>query len=387
MADGTKYSKKGGWQPKLAAGLWCVGGTGTDNWRLGRTSEEVVPVVDRMHILKSAGMEGYSGHIGADYEFDLDNSRAPNYVESVFNQGERLGLVCVDVVGSEFKTERVRDGSFTSEDPEVRDYAINNATRAARLARMKGINVVRLWFGSDGKNGPFHRSNYDSIQRIEDGLLAVYDAQPEIQLSIEGKPGEPMGFQVIGGTGNAIAMCVRLNEMVGKEKDVTGRFIDPAFVIGPELNHMVMNGEDPEEGVAQAIAYGVMGDIHACDGLFRVARDFDDQVGKYNPAMIFETLARMHEGYEKGIYDSEWIILDQNTSKLPQGRQQIQHLMLSGDFIYAALDKAKSKTWMGRIEELQKDGDYASLDRLVMGLTGRVLVDAANRHPVGGHKV
>jgi hypothetical protein len=373
-----------GWQPKKAAGLWCVGGIGSDNWRLGRNqSETVVEVPGRMQILKDAGLDGYSGHVGADYEFNLDDKDAVNDYGKVKEAGDKLGLVCVDIVGSEFKTEKVRYGSFTSEDSDVRKYALDNMKRAGDLARQWGVKKVRMWFGSDGKRGPFHKSTYDNIARIEEGMLGFNESYPELEVQIEGKSGEPMDFQVIGGTANGISLCQSLNMQTGVKYDAkSGRFVKPWAKIGPEINHIIMNGEDPEENVAQAIKYGIMGDLHACDGLFRVARDFDQPVGKWNPVLCFELFHAMNKGYKDGLYDSEWIILDQNASMVPQGREQVDHLLLSADFINASLATANDEEFMRKVQQLKLDKRYTALDRLVMGQVGGVMVNAADSHPV-----
>lgn len=368
------------WKPKIATGLWCVGGIGSDNWRQGR-DEVAKDVPYRMQTIADAGLQGYSGHVGSAYEFDTKNVEATNYFKTVKKAGDDLGLVCVDIVGSEFKTPRVREGSFTSEDPKVRQYALDNACVAGDLAKEWGVNVIRFWFGSDGKNGPFHHRDYDSIQRLKDGLLEFHGKYPDLTKSIEGKPGEPMNFQIIGSTGDGIAISQYLNGAVGAKQD-KGRYVNPPFVIGPEFNHMVMNGEDMAHDLSIAVMLGVMGDLHACDGAFRVARDFDQQVGKWNPTLCAEALYALADGYRSGQYSSEWIILDQNTSNVPQGPQQVDQLRQSVDFIDASMALSRSINFKTQLEKARQTDDYTAIDRLVMGAVGNVMSNASKAHPV-----
>jgi len=363
------------WNPKIATGLWCVGGQGATSWQMPLYHSAIV-VPKRMGIIKKAGLDGYSGHVGGDYEFDLSHKRATNHFGKVKEAGDKAGLICVDIVGSRFKAPDDRYGTFTSGDPKVRQVALDNMYKAGDLAQKWDVKTIRVWFGSDGKKGPFHTNSYETLPRIRDGLLAFHDRYNDLRVAIEGKPGEPTDLQAINGTGNGIALCMALNYQSGVPfKD--GRFQNAWARIGPETNHQIMNGEDMEEGVAQAIDLGVMGDLHACDGLFRVARDFDEQFGKYNPTMLVELLDRMQQGYEQGKYDSNWIILDQNANLAPRGRQQIGHLALSKHFIRAALDVTSQDGFRLEVNRLREKHRFSDLDAFVMGEVGSVMQKSA----------
>jgi hypothetical protein len=332
-----------------------------------------------MAIISAAGLDGYSGHIGAEYEFNLKDPKATNYVETVIQAGRDAGLVCVDIVGSRFKAKRDRYGTFTSDRSEDRQLALDNMCWAGDLATKMGVKKIRVWFGSDGKMGPEHKNTLETIPRIEEGLLKFHEKYPGMIVQVEGKPGEPEIFQVIGGTGNGIALCLSLNHQTGVEYE-NGRFIDAWARIGPEGNHMVMNGEDMEEGVGQAMCYGVMGDFHDGDGVFRLARDCDQQTGKWNPAMNVERLGRLQEGYKQGLYDSDCIILDQNASLAPRGRQQIGQLTLSRNFIRAALDVTADPKYNDTVKQLRTERRFSDLDAFVMGEVGTVMKKAGEEY-------
>lgn len=366
------------WTPKIGAGLWCVGGKGNDSWRQGR-DEEVKAVKDRFDIIRESGCEGYSGHVGKDYEFDVDDRLSPISIDRVF---EAAGdLVCVDIVGSRFKEPVFREGTFTNRNEVVRDMAKRYLFQAGEAAQQKEVYKVRIWLGSDGKDGHMHQYTPEVMAQLAAPLLEFHDRFPDVKIIIEAKSGEPKGSQVIGTTAQSTSLCQYLNEMVGCEKNEQGRYVNPTYMIGPEINHGLMLNEDIEQVYGEAAFYGVLGEVHAGDGKPGIARDFDDPMGKWTPKTCFETMMTLDRAYSDGIYNADWIILDQNASKVPL-EDQPEQLRQSVDFIKASLEVGRTPGYRETVEYLKDRGQFSTLDRFVQKMVGETMVKASDMHPV-----
>src|ERR1700732_1507962 len=136
-----------------------------------------------------------------------------------------------------------RDGAFTSNDPEVRAYALQKTMRAMDLGAELGAKIFVLWGGREGVETDACRRADDAIKHLREAVnyLCEYnlDRKYGFKLALESKPNEPRGDIYMATTGHYLGFIATLDhpEMVG---------------VNPEVAHEQMAGLNFLHGVAQA---------------------------------------------------------------------------------------------------------------------------------------
>jgi len=358
------------WKVIHGTGLWCVGGNGKNPWWDGR-DDEIVPVIERFEILKKAGFQAWSGHIG--YELEVDDKDSLKYVDKVFSKSNEMGLICTDIVGSAFRESWTENGTFTSLDKSIREKAKQRLFKAGEIAVRFNVPEVRIWLGNDGSDGYGNQSSFKTLFQIYEPLLEFHKKFPLLKLVIEAKPGEPKPSQVLSSTSQGTALCYFLNTITKSEMNEKGHFENAWALIGPESNHGLMIGENLEQEYALACLLGVMGVWHAGDGQFRIARDFDDPVGKWNPQIAFETIDTLATAYEQGLYNSNIIVHDINSNKVPL-RYQHYFLNTSKNFVTAALEiRSKYPHFKTTRDEMIFSGNKVEADSIVQDIVAKTM--------------
>ena len=161
-----------------------------------------------------------------------------------------------------------RDGAFTSNDAEVRAYAVQKTMRAMDLGAEFGAKVYVFWGGREGAETDAAKDPVEADARFRDAMnfLCCYsmDQGYDYRFALEAKPNEPRGHMYYPTTGHYLAFIETLDhaEMVG---------------VNPEFAHEQMAGLNFTHGVAQALA---------ADKLFHI--DLNDQeIGRYDQDFRF----------------------------------------------------------------------------------------------------
>jgi xylose isomerase len=161
-----------------------------------------------------------------------------------------------------------KDGAFTSNDPEVRGYAVQKTMRAMDLGAELGAKIFVLWGGREGTETDSCRRPDDAVKRLREGIdyLCEYniDKKYGFKFALEAKPNEPRGDIYMPTTGAYLGFIPTLAhpEMVG---------------VNPEVAHEHMAGLNALHSVAQA---------WECGKLFHI--DLNDQnPGRYDQDFRF----------------------------------------------------------------------------------------------------
>ncbi|MFZ0815062.1 MAG: TIM barrel protein [Candidatus Sulfotelmatobacter sp.] len=161
-----------------------------------------------------------------------------------------------------------RDGAFTSNDPEVRAYAVQKTMRAMDIGAELGANIFVLWGGREGTETDACRRADEAIKRLREAVnyLCEYNIERKYgyKFALEAKPNEPRGDIYMPTTGNYLGFIPTLDhpEMVG---------------VNPEFAHEQMAGLNFMHAVAQAWEAGK---------LFHI--DLNDQSpGRYDQDLRF----------------------------------------------------------------------------------------------------
>jgi len=164
---------------------------------------------------------------------------------------------------------RLRYGSLTNPDKEVREASVRHNLDCVRIMRILGAKTLSLWL-PDGTNSPGQMSFYDQAERLDDAIRAIARAlRPGEKLLIEYKIFEPgMYSTAIPDYSRALALC----EIAGKN---SGVLVD--------LGHHA-----PTTNIEQIVAFllraGRLGGFHFNDKKYA---DDDLASGSIDPAQLF----------------------------------------------------------------------------------------------------
>jgi xylose isomerase len=136
-----------------------------------------------------------------------------------------------------------RDGAFTSNDPEVRAYAVQKTLHAMDLGAELGAKIFVLWGGREGTETDACRRADDAVKRLREAVnyLCEYSNARGYgyKFALEAKPNEPRADIYMSTTGHYLGFIPTLDhpEMVG---------------VNPEVAHETISGLNFVHGVAQA---------------------------------------------------------------------------------------------------------------------------------------
>jgi xylose isomerase len=161
-----------------------------------------------------------------------------------------------------------KDGAFTSNDAEVRAYALHKTMRAMDLGAEYGAKVYVLWGGREGVETDAGKDPVLAVHRFRAALdfLCAYAIEKGYgyRFALEAKPNEPRGHMYFPTTGSYLGLIPTLAhpEMVG---------------VNPEVAHEHMAGLNFSHAVAGALAAGK---------LFHIDLN-DQQFGRYDQDLRF----------------------------------------------------------------------------------------------------
>jgi xylose isomerase len=238
-------SRNDAYQPKpehkFTFGLWTVGNRGRDPF--GDFVREVISPVDIAAMLGEVGAWGVNLHDNDLVPIDATCAERDATVRDFKKACEQYGLVVPMATVSLFFHPVFRDGAFTSNDPEVRAYALQKTMRAMDLGAELGAKIFVLWGGREGVETDACRRADEAIKHLREAVnyLCEYniDRKYGFQIALESKPNEPRGDIYMATTGHYLGFIPTLDhpEMVG---------------VNPEVAHEQMAGLNFLHGVAQA---------------------------------------------------------------------------------------------------------------------------------------
>ena len=251
---------------KFTFGLWTVGNRGRDPF--GEAVRPKIEVVDMLKGLADIGVYGVSFHDDDLMTFGAPESQRRAELDLFKKTLDETGLVCAMATTNLFYHPIFKDGAFTSNDPQIRRFAIQKTMRNIDVAAELGAPTYVFWGGREGVESAASKDTRDALSRYAEALdfLAGYvkDKDYDLRFAIEPKPNEPRGDIYLPTVGHALAFISTLDhhEMIG---------------VNPEVAHETMSGLSFYQGVAQAIWQ---------DKLFHI--DLNDQrIGRFDQDFRF----------------------------------------------------------------------------------------------------
>ncbi|MDP9847542.1 xylose isomerase [Streptosporangium lutulentum] len=250
-------------EDRFTFGLWTVGWQARDPF--GDASRAPLDPVESVHRLAELGAYGVTFHDDDLLAVEPDRDKAiASFKKALAETGMKVPMATTNL----FTHPIFKDGAFTSNDREVRRYALRKVIRNVDLAAELGATTYVCWGGREGSESGAAKDIRAALSRYKEGmdLLTSYVIEQgyDIRFAIEPKPNEPRGDILLPSIGHALAF---INEL--EHSDRVG--------LNPEVGHEEMAGLNFAHGIAQALWHGK---------LFHI--DLNGQHGpKYDQDLIF----------------------------------------------------------------------------------------------------
>ena len=226
-------------------GLWTVGNTGRDPF-----GDSVRPVLSPNYIVEKLGEIGAYGVNLHDNDLIPRDASAGDrdrivreFKAALAQSGVTVPMATTNLFGDPV----FRDGAFTSNDRQVRTYALQKTMQSIDLGVELGASTYVFWGGREGVETNAAKDPQEAIKWFRDAINFLCEyvrAQGyDLRFALEPKPNEPRGDIFLPTVGHMLAFIYTLDhpDMVG---------------LNPEVAHDTMPGLDFSHAVAQALESG-----------------------------------------------------------------------------------------------------------------------------------
>lgn len=251
---------------KFSFGLWTINYNGTDPF--GGPTRPALDVVHVVEKLTELGAYGLTFHDDDLFAFGSTDQERQTQIDRLKGAMAATGLKVPMVTTNLFSAPVFKDGGFTSNDRQVRRFALRKVLRNIDLAAELGAETFVMWGGREGAEYDSGKDVRAALERYREAVNLLGDYVTEkgynIRFAIEPKPNEPRGDILLPTLGHALAFIETLErpELVG---------------INPEVGHEQMAGLNFTAGIAQALYQGKLYHI-----------DLNGQRGiKYDQDLVF----------------------------------------------------------------------------------------------------
>lgn len=272
---------------KFTFGLWTVGNPGRDPF--GEPVRDVISPVEIVHLLAEVGAWGVNFHDNDLVPITATAAEQDRIVRDFKKALADTGLVVPMATTNLFTDPAFRDGAFTSNDPEVRAYALHKTLHAIDLGVELGAGIYVFWGGREGTETDAGKDPVEAGKWFREAMnfLCEYvrDQKYDLKFALEAKPNEPRGDIYLPTTGHMLAFIQTLDhpEMVG---------------VNPEMAHEHMAGLNFTHAVAQAWDAGKLFHIDLNDQNF-ARYDQDFRFGSHNLKQAFSLVKFLEDvGYD-----------------------------------------------------------------------------------------
>jgi xylose isomerase len=227
---------------KFTFGLWTVGWQARDPF--GDATRAALDPVRTVNELAARGAYGVTFHDDDLIPFGSDDASRRGHIDRFKKALAETGMQVPMATTNLFSHPVFKDGAFTSNDRDIRRYALRKAMRNIELAVELGAHTYVCWGGREGAESDAAKDAYVAHERMREAfnVLSQYvlDNGYKIKFAIEPKPNEPRGDIFLPTIGHALAFIYTLDhpELVG---------------LNPEVGHEQMAGLNFVHGIAQAL--------------------------------------------------------------------------------------------------------------------------------------
>jgi len=230
---------------KFTFGLWTVGWQARDPF--GDATREALDPVESVHRLAGLGAYGVTFHDNDVFPFGSDDAARDGHIKRFRQALDETGLVVPMVTTNLFTHPVFKDGGFTSNNRDIRRFAMRKVMRNLDLAAELGAQTYVFWGGREGSETDSAKDVRAALDRFREAIdtLAQYvtDRGYGMRFALEPKPNEPRGDILLPTVGHALAFISTLehHEMVG---------------LNPEVGHEQMSNLNFVHAISQALWQG-----------------------------------------------------------------------------------------------------------------------------------
>ena len=209
---------------KFSFGMWTVGWQARDPF-----GEPTRPALDLLHIVDKLAEIGAWGVTFHDDDLVPFGSSASERDAIIAKFKQRLSAtgICVPMITTNLFAHPVfKDGGFTSNNRDVRRYALRKVLRNIELAADLGAKTFVLWGGREGAEYDHAKDVRAALDRYAEAMNTltsfVVERKYDLRFAIEPKPNEPRGDILLPTIGHAIAFIEKLehSHLVGLNPEV-----------------------------------------------------------------------------------------------------------------------------------------------------------------------
>jgi len=270
-------------------GLWTVGNPGRDPF--GEPTRPAIGPVEIVHKLAELGAYGVNFHDDDLVPRGSSTAERDRIVKEFRKALDATGMKVPMATTNLFGDPVFRDGAFTSNDREVRTYALQKTMRAIDLGVELGATTYVFWGGREGVETNAAKDPQEAIKWFRDAInfLCEYvrDQKYDLRFALEPKPNEPRGDIFLPTVGHMLAFIYTLDhpDMVG---------------LNPEVAHDTMPGLDFSHAVAQALEAGKL--FHIDLNAQKPGRfDQDLRFGSEDPKAAFFLVKLLEDSHWQGM--------------------------------------------------------------------------------------
>ncbi len=227
---------------KFTFGLWTVGWQARDPF--GDATRPALDPVESVHRLAELGAYGVTFHDDDLIPFGADDDDRAKHIARFRGALAATGMRVPMMTTNTFTHPVFKDGAFTSNDKDIRRFALRKVLRNIDLAADLGASTYVFWGGREGADIDAAKNVGASLDRYKEALdllcQYVIDNGYDIRFAIEPKPNEPRGDMFLPTIGHALAF---INELA--HPDMVG--------LNPEVGHEQMAGLNFVHGIGQAL--------------------------------------------------------------------------------------------------------------------------------------
>ena len=230
---------------KFTFGLWTVGWQGRDPF--GDATRPALDPVESVNRLAELGAYGVTFHDDDLIPFGSTAAERDAHIARFRKALAETGMKVPMATTNLFTHPVFKDGAFTSNDRDVRRYALRKTIRNIDLAASLGAEIYVAWGGREGAESGAAKDVRVALDRLKEAfdLLGEYVTEQgyNLRFAVEPKPNEPRGDILLPTVGHALAFINSLErpELVG---------------VNPEVGHEQMAGLNFPHGIAQALWHG-----------------------------------------------------------------------------------------------------------------------------------
>jgi xylose isomerase len=253
-------------QDKFTFGLWTVGWQARDPF--GDATREALDPVRTVSELAQRGAYGVTFHDDDLIPFGSSPSDRAAHIARFKKALDENNMKVPMATTNLFSHPVFKDGAFTSNNRDIRRYAIRKVMINIELAVELGAHTYVCWGGREGAETDIGKDPVVALERMREAFNIlgqfVIDKGYNIKFAMEPKPNEPRGDIFLPTIGHALAFINSLEhpELVG---------------LNPEVGHEQMAGLNFVHGIGQALFH---------KKLFHI--DLNGQHGpKYDQDLVF----------------------------------------------------------------------------------------------------